>query len=315
MGCHHITEHDKEFRAALPDGDNPTSIRIVKDNLYTQVFTRKDFKPGDLISLVEYVKGFYFTQAVHWTCKVCGYNYYENDNREVVYKNPYTEALKELEPKSKRKRYRKLTKIDERVLDSYIRLPNEHFCNEGIKKSIQYQFEIGFDLQNDRITIPIRDDLSNLVGIKGRTIYDDDVYKYIYLISTERSLLLYGLYKSLDYIKAKKEVIVFEAEKSVLQAWSMGYKNCVGIGGGELSHDQVVKLEKLDANVILAYDKDTNKKHLKKEAKKFMFSKVSAIWDMRDILDNKNSPVDLGKNVWEKLYKRYCYPVNYKKIR
>ena len=75
------------------------------------------------------------------------------------------------------------------------------FKDDNIGYETQLEFEIMYDLASDRITIPIRDELGTLVGVKGRSIVNDpDVDKYIYLEPCAKTKVLYGLYKTLPYI-------------------------------------------------------------------------------------------------------------------
>ena len=100
------------------------------------------------------------------------------------------------------------------------------FKEDNIDYETQQEFEIGYDECSNRITIPIRDDLGNLVGIKGRYFYRNvpsNEEKYIYLEKCAKSQILYGLYKTINYIKSANRVFVVEAEKGVHQLYGQGY--------------------------------------------------------------------------------------------
>lgn len=170
--------------------------------------------------------------------------------------------------------------------------PNIWFYNEGINLQTQKDFECGIDIESERIIFTIRDELGNLVGVKGRTLINDE-RKYIYLHKTSKSKLLYGLHKTLPYIKEKNEVIVLESEKSVMKLWSAGIKNSVALFNSYVSDIQLEKLLKLNCNYVLCLDKDVEVKHLKKELKKFiMFGKTYLMFDKFDLLGEKDSPAD-----------------------
>ncbi len=167
-------------------------------------------------------------------------------------------------------------------------------------------FGLGIDVFSHRITIPIRDELGRLVGVKGRRVWDViDEYnpKYIYLHQCAKSKILYGLYKTLPYIKEANEIIVCESEKGVMQLWDMGFKNAVGIGGHSLSDWQITLIAQTGASkVIIAYDKDVPIEEVTKEAKKIApFRDVEYILDIENILDEKESPMD-NPEKWIKLY-------------
>ena len=279
--------------------------------------TRPDFPEiADIITLVEYIKGLYFTHAIKWICDVCGYGFYDNDFEDEKYIDPCLLLLEQIEPK-KHKQHEEvpLRKLKESVLNEYIQLPNKWFLDEGISYDVQKQFEIGFSLKDDCITIPVRDELGNLVGVKGRTIHDHEklnTSKYWYLYPTPKNLLLYGLDKALPYIKETGVVIVYEAEKSVLKSFSYGIRNCVSIGGHQLSETQILKLEKLNAKIIFAFDNDIKPKEVKKEANKFVIKDnlyMLYAHKNKGILGEKDAPIDKGLEVFTKLYKEDLYKI------
>ena len=132
-------------------------------------------------------------------------------------------------------------------------------------------FGLGIDVFSHRVTIPIRDELGRLVGVKGRRVWDVvDEYnpKYIYLHQCAKSKILYGLYKTLPYIQEQNEIIVCESEKGVMQLWDMGFKNAVGVGGHCLSDWQITLIAQTGASkVIIAYEKDILEDEVIKEGK------------------------------------------------
>ena len=157
------------------------------------------------------------------------------------------------------------------------------------------------------MVIPIFDEIGNLVGTKLRITracqYNN---KYFYKESCDKNSILYGLYQTKYYIDQKKEVIICEAEKGVMQLFGYGYKNAVAIGGHDISNTQVQKIIKLDVDkVIIAFDEDVQEKVLKKEYEKLCdFVEVTCIIDINNILNEKESPMDDPKK-WEKLYNNY----------
>lgn len=300
----------------MPDGDNKQSINIYKDTLVTLVHTRNDFPDkADIITLVEYLKGIYFSKAIYWICELCGYDYYENDKREII-EDPCLLFVNEVEPKNEDYyNEERLIKYPESILLEFIQNPHQEFIRDGISSKVQKEFEIAYSVQDHAIVIPIRDELGSLVGVKARTLKDYeklDIPKYWYIYPTAKNEILYGLYKSYDYIMKEKEVIVFESEKSVQQAWSFGVKNAVAIGGKKLSDTQVLKLERLGVNIVIAYDKGFDKgknpTDIKEEINKFLMrDRVMFIYDRDDLLSDKQSPTDSGKEVWKELYKKYRF--------
>ena len=98
-----------------------------------------------------------------------------------------------------------------------------------------------------------------MVGIKARYFYrevPDGETKFIYLEKCARSQILYGLYKTIPFIKQKNRVFVVEAEKGVQQLWEAGYQESVSTGGKKISKSQIDKLTRLCVPIIFVFDKD-----------------------------------------------------------
>ena len=97
-----------------------------------------------------------------------------------------------------------------------------------------------------------------------------------------------------------------------MKAYAWGYKNCVSAEGHVFSKEQLKLLIRLKCDVILAFDKDVDLS-AKKERKTLenvntlkRFLNVSIINDDGDLLGDaseNNAPVDLGRDIWELLYK------------
>ncbi|MFH0334562.1 toprim domain-containing protein [Clostridium perfringens] len=315
LGCKYIKLRktqggDEYFSCAFPDGDNKNGIWVF-NNEYLNVQSKSrpnaiknPYGNPNLIDVVCYIKDLYFFEAKKWICECLGLDYYKESADEIPESLKWTKEIMGMKEKEDEIDNEKLKPISEKILTYYYSYCNDIFLDEGIDYFTQREFEIGYDIFSDRITIPIRDELSTLVGVKGRLIEENsEECKYIYLEPCSKSKILYGLYKVLPYIKASKKVIVVESEKSVLKLWSNGIRNVVAIGGHELSKTQVEKLIRLEVDeIIICYDEDVfrnengkvNKKEYLNEARKFIEQqKVSAMVDINGyILDKKESPAD-----------------------
>ena len=162
----------------------------------------------------------------------------------------------------------------------------------------------------DRIKIPIRDDLGNLVGFKARYFYrdvPDGENKFTYIERCAKSQLLYGLYKTIGYIKNKQRVFVTEAEKGVQQLFDKGYCEAVSTGGSKVTKCQIDKLTRLCVPVIFVFDKDVDKNQLENIASRFVDGvEVYALIDTIGILNEKESPTD-NMEKFEQLLKNCIY--------
>ncbi|MBO5349034.1 MAG: toprim domain-containing protein [Clostridia bacterium] len=320
LGLHNIREDSNKIQCSNIDGDNPTAICIYKNNVDLMVtnYTRdiKDkYNNSDIIALVEFVKNYDFAEAVQWIQKVLDIDnkpakkeITEQDKLDYIFNNSnYILDDKQDEVL--------LPAISEDYLNAYLSWNNTEFYKDNISYETQAEFELGIDVFSHRITIPIRDELGRLVGIKGRRVWDViDEYnpKYLYLYNCEKSKILYGLYKTLPFIKERNEVIICESEKGVMQLWSYGFKNSVSIGGHSLSDWQVRRIEDLDVDIVIAFDEDVENDIIFEEAKKFLTeNKIYYINDIENILNIKESPMDSPGN-WDRLYKnRFLFMQNH----
>lgn len=310
LNCHSIRSNDngRYYSAGFPDGDNKKSIVVYTESLNVESYTRNimdQYGNSDIISLVCFIKDLYFSQAIKWLTDILGLDYYSNEEYEVPMSLQITQMLFEMTlGLDNSKENEQLKPISEEILSYYKPYVNDLFLKDGVNYDTQLEFEVGIDLQSQRITIPIRDELGTLVGVKGR-LFDNtsDGEKYIYLERCSKSKILYGLHKTMKYIKEQNEVIVVESEKSVMALWSHGIKNAVSIGGHILSRSQVEKITRLGiGNVVLCYDSDVarldngvlDKKEYLKESCKFLESiSVYAMVDpLGKVLPIKASPVD-----------------------
>ena len=170
------------------------------------------------------------------------------------------------------------------------------FFKDGIDYETQQLFEIGYDEQTNRITIPIRDEIGNLVGVKGRLFenyIDVNENKYIYLEPTCRSKILYGINYTLPFIKQNKLCLIAESEKAVQQLWSMGYYNSCATGGKKVSSQQIDKLTRLCVDLMFIFDKDVSKQELEELADRFIDEvNIYTVIDSNNILLEKESPTD-----------------------
>lgn len=310
LGCHHIKSNDggRYISAGYSDGDNTKSIVVYSESLVVESYTRNitdKYGNSDIISLVCFVKDLYFSQAIKFLSDILGLDYYSDPNEDIPMSLQITQMLIDMSNgEDKEREIEHLKPIDEKILTYYKPYVNDLFYKDGVSYETQIEFEIGVDPQSQRYTIPIRDELGTLVGVKGRCVGKcTDEEKYIYLERCAKTKILYGLNKTLPYIKDSRQVIIVESEKSVLALWSRGIRNVVAIGGHKLSKIQVEKITRLGVEeVVLAYDQDVarnkdgslDKREYLKEANKFLPQiKISAMVDLdNSVLSPKESPVD-----------------------
>ena len=123
--------------------------------------------------------------SIKWICDVLDIDYYSDGNENLPESLSITKMLLELQANDNTESDEKpLKPIPEKILTYYKSYVNDMFMEDGVSYDTQREFEIGYDEESNRITIPIRDDLGNLVGVKGRYFYrkiPEDIMKFLYL--------------------------------------------------------------------------------------------------------------------------------------
>lgn len=316
LGCHHIRKKDGYFQCANPDGDNTTAVCVYENTNLTTINYTRDISNGknihtDLISLVEFYKNESFPYAVKWICDVLDIDYYSNLDEDLPKSLQLTKMLVEMQSVDTNTETEKpLKPIPEKILSYFEPYVNDMFCEDGVGYDTQVEFEIGYDEFTNRITIPIRDDLGNLVGVKARYFYrqvPEDEQKFMYIEKCARSQILYGLYKTINFIKKAQRVFVVEAEKGVQQLYDKGYFEAVATGGSKISKSQIDKLTRLCVPIIFVFDKDITKEELDDIASRFIDgTEVYALIDTIGILNEKESPTD-NISKFEQLLEKCMY--------
>lgn len=313
IGCHSIKSHSSYWTCGNHDGDNKQAITVyANENLNCINYTRELGTPSDLLSLICFNKQFSFFEALKWLCSYLGISYYYDFEGEIPESIRITKMLFEMQQGNLDIEDKPLKPISEKILSYYYPYVNDYFFNDGISYETQQEFEIGYDQETNRITIPIRDEIGNLCGIKGRLFkqeLQENELKYIYLEPCGRSKILYGLYKTYSYIKKIGKCFITESEKGVMQLWSMDIYNSIGIGGKKISSHQIEKLTRLGVDLIFAYDKDVTKKEIEDIADRFIDGvNIYYLFDDKNILPEKTSPSD-RQEYWQQLNDKCFYKI------
>lgn len=255
-------------------------------NIISFLCTEKNLKFKDVLKVVKNILGLDET----WTSKPKTYQLFGGAYASIISK---TDAP--------------IKVYGEDILSQYIDIGSDKFLKDKISLEIQNKFKIGYDVETDRITIPIRDQHGDIMGVKGRRNYQpesDDDPKYLYLIPCQISRTLYGYSENYSDMYGGT-VMVFESEKSVLQCASYGYNNAVALGSNNLSEYQAKMLVSLNPKkVIFMLDNDLPLEQTKRNA-----DMLKSVCIMRDLqieyfdwtgcmdLPEKASPSDEGKEI------------------
>lgn len=236
------------------------------------------------------------------------------------------------------KQYHKLTgieiknnKVELPQLPNYIQYyPQPKLLNwesEGISKEVCDYMGIKYNPVNGSIIIPHTDQDGRLIGIRQRTlVQEDEIYgKYRpakfqgELCNHPLAFNLYGLHEAKENIKNLRTAIIVESEKSVLQYLSyFGTKSdiCVAVCGSSLSKYQFNLLLDLHIHeLVIGFDKDFDEigtedynkviNKLQKIYDKYSsYVNISFLFDKENnVLGYKNSPLDCGKDAFLHLWR------------
>ena len=220
-----------------------------------------------------------------------------------------------------------LTEYPKVVLDYFTNYYHPLWLKDGITKEAMDKFQIKFSLGQNKIIIPHFDINGRLIGIRGRALEKKEIeefgkYRPIQIGKTLYSyplqFNLYGIYEHKKGIQKRRSAIIAEAEKSVMldDGYYHELSNCVACCGSTFNKYHISLLtDILGANeIIVALDKeyedwrsDKAKKYrekIERMCKKYTNqASFSYIWDYDNVLNEKDSPFDKGKDVFEHLYK------------
>ena len=291
----HIHQSYISFGRAQDTSKKSIVVRLEKnDYLYVTDYARNISK--DLFSYISEQRLVDFKDIIGVVRNILGVDDFSlfNESRGIF--GGFYEKIR------KRSEYSVRT-YDESILDKYIPLANKRFVDDNISIAAQQFFGIRYDVESQGIVIPIHNQIGELIGVKVRCNYEvqDGEMKYYYLIPCQASQTLYGYSQNYNYL-TNNIIYIYEAEKSIMQCFSYGIRNCVALGSGSISRKQVRMLLELNPKKIIfmhdvGYDLENILRNINMVKNYSRFSEVElGYWDFFDRLyDNKVSASDLGK--------------------
>lgn len=186
-------------------------------------------------------------------------------------------------------------------------LPQE-WLDEDMSAEVLREYKIKVDNASNRIVYPIYDNSGNLISVKGRTRYPQykemRLQKYKYYTKIGSNDFFVGMKENKRFITALNEVIIFEGIKSGLKlTTATGQRNWLSSETSKLNEAQIKILIRLHVkNIIVAYDSDVKLQSIKKQVSALKhFANVYAVINRNELLGEKESPMDRGIDVWNKL--------------
>lgn len=282
------------------------------------------------IQEIQFNKTMTFRQSLIWVAQYFGIagSYVEDEAVNIIKDWAVFKQYEKTKERNKNKNLMSLKTYDPSILKCFNYKVNiTPWLDEFITLEIIKKTNISYYPGEEQIIIPHYDINNNLIGIRGRSVIQTEIENYgkyrpikikQTLYSHPLGLNLYGINWAKDNIKTLKKAIVFESEKSVLQYMSfLGFENTIALAccGSSFSAYQFQLLKDLQIEeIIIAFDKDFKEindkiflkqvKNLKNIHNRFSpYTKISFIFDKNNILPEKSSPTDLGKETFMNLFK------------
>lgn len=334
MGCEFISFSGGRIEAQLPSRFHSNNKRAVQtklnNSLSSAIRNRADFIGGDIFYLISYIHHDIrgneenyrkdLPNSKKFICETLGWmEYLTGGNLKT--KKDYVAPLKAILKKegiSKRREIIPNPVLPESIMNQYYingkPLPYQGWIDEGISYHTQVMYGVGFDLESKRIVFPLRNRFGQIVGVKGRIMKDeDDDRKYMYLYRCNNRYEWFNFHYALPFILEKKRVYILESEKSSMKLFENQVFNAVSIGASEISIEQadIIKKIGLDVEIVFCYDEGISLDVIKKQAELFKGRKIFAMYDIDGLLGEKDSPIDCGIEVWNKLVNDYIFEVEF----
>lgn len=246
---------------------------------------------GDAINFLIKHKGLEFADAVEWLADVFKVQLeYEKDNAESKAKRTEDEKLYDVMNEVKTIYQAELKKnkaaLDYLLIDRGLdmntiyewefgfapanwRTLSDYFIKNAkwdlaVKAGVcKENGEKNHDMFYNRIMIPIHNEKGQCVSFSGRIWTKEqkerDEAKYVNGPATgiyEKDKTLFGLNKTVSFIKQEDEGILLEGNLDVVMAWQNGIKNTVASCGTAVSKEHAELLLKKTKNIVLAGDND-----------------------------------------------------------
>lgn len=301
-GYCNIKQHSSYISFGRNEDTSPKSIVIYttnNDNIYVKDYPL-NIDNQDIFAYITKQKHVEFIDVLNTIKKALGINSYEK-----YYCKPKKTAFGGWYAKIKeRNAVEEWVTYPESILNKYERVGNIKFLRDHISLETQKYFQIGYDAQEEGITIPIKNEVGSLIGVKIRSNTNNGKYKYYYLIKCKESQTLFGYYQNYKYL-FNNTIYIFEAEKSVMQCHSYGIRNAVALGSGSISDKQIELILQLNPKkVIFLHDNNYELEAIQKNINKlksysrFYKQLLVGYWDYtKSDYPEKCSPSDLGIDI------------------
>lgn len=274
----------------------------------------------------EYNQDLSLPQAIQVISNLLGLSFEDNEieiskTKSFLLLDKWSKLKEEMEVKQEIK----LNICDESILRFFPTPRIAPWEEEGISDIIIKANHIAYNPLTCGIIIPHYNKDNKLIGIRERslTAQGEEYGKYKPAVIHKKmynhplGFNLYNLNNSYENIKKIKKVILFEAEKSTFKYASyFGQKNDISVAtcGSSISNYQFQLLYELGIEeLIIGFDKqyeEIGNEEYKKWIKKLInlsnkfkqYVNVTFLFDIENLLDYKDSPIDKGKDIFLTLF-------------
>lgn len=303
--CHiHLKRTEIRF-ARNEEGGQNISIRL-EDNpsIYVKDFVTNE--NGDIIAYIMKNRSVKFIEVLSEIKSILGLgDDWEPPKRDALFGGFYDRIGED--------RQVEIQTYPESIMNQYVDKGNLRWVRDGINLEAQKFFDVRFDPIDDLIVFPWRSPIGGeIIAVKARVNHpvEDGQQKYFYVHKGMVSQSLYNFSESYDGLFGN-DILVFESEKSCMQARGFGYKNTVALGSSNLSEEQARLIMTLaPKSVKFLLDEGLEKEHTMKNVETLrqycVFRDLPISWwdwQKSSVVDGsgKDSPTDLGKEKFEKV--------------
>jgi DNA primase len=301
--CHKARINGREVRCAREEGANPTAVVIRLTN--NENLLVKDYELNTVLDLINYlikIKNASFKDVMNAIKQELHLDSIYNYKKPIgLFGGIYSNISRNNSEIS-------VTTYPEEILEQYGNTPCTLWLEDGISLSTQRKWGIGYDVQSQRITMPIRTSTGEIMAIKGRLNGEPEEFepKYLFIENGPMSQTLFGYSENYSSLY-ENEILIVESEKSVLKLDSWGYNNVVALGSNSLSTTQAKLLMSLNPKcVTFLLDKSLPLENTRRNAellKTFCTMRQLNIkyWNWEDnlTLNDKSAPCDDTKEEFQ----------------
>lgn len=253
-------------------------------------------KSGDIFDYTQQKLGLKsFKEALDYILAYTGINK-DSLSRDRITVPQYRKQLKAMtamDPKS----LKEFTVFNEGDIKAMVGDRKTMFEERGFTKETLDYFEVGFDSNDKRVVVPIRDQESNLVGVTGRTIYKNfkelGIAKWKHYKGSNISDNFFNIQNAIVESRLNNgSIIICEGPSDVMWLTQHGYKNSIACLNNRITKVQKGILLKNFMNIYLMLDADTGGD----TGKSFILDEIRGYFNIFDVkIEEGKDPDQLSK--------------------